>query len=59
DKGAAILCKDLEAKEKIGTIVTELLSDKSKVERFEKEIAKLGLPQAAESIVNVITSSLG
>ncbi len=59
DKNAAVLCKDSEAKQTIGKLVTDLFSDPNRLNTLESEITKLGLPQAAESIVNVITTAIG
>ncbi len=59
DKNAALLCKDIEAKEKLGVLVIDLLRDKEKLASLQTEITKLGLPNAAESIVNEIIKGLG
>ena len=59
DKNAALLCKDTEAKEKLGAMLTLLLSDEHKLNNLRSEIARLGLPKAAHSIVNEIVKDLG
>ena len=58
-KNAALLCKDAEAKEKLGVEVIALLNDTAQVAALEQEIKKLGLPLAAQNIVNEIVADLG
>ena len=52
EKDAAILVKDVEAKEKMIDEVLNLLSDQSRCESLKKNIASLGKPMATESIVD-------
>ena len=52
EKEAAILVKDVEAKEKMIDEVLSLLSDETKQESLKKNIAALGKPMATESIVD-------
>lgn len=54
NKGAALLIKDVEAKEKLVASALELLSNSSKQTELSNEIAKLGKPAATETIVDVI-----
>ena len=54
NKGAALLIKDVEAKEKLVASTLELLSNSSKQTELSNEIAKLGKPAATETIVDVI-----
>jgi UDP-N-acetylglucosamine--N-acetylmuramyl-(pentapeptide) pyrophosphoryl-undecaprenol N-acetylglucosamine transferase len=59
DKGAALLCKDTEASEKLGQDVIALLKDDTRVAILQQEIKKLGLPFAAQNIVKEIVADLG
>ena len=59
EKNAALLCKDVEAKEKLGKQVVGLLKDDNQIAALQSEITKLGLPKAAETIVNEIIQDLG
>ncbi|PCJ65703.1 MAG: undecaprenyldiphospho-muramoylpentapeptide beta-N-acetylglucosaminyltransferase [Bacteroidetes bacterium] len=59
EKNAALLCKDVEAKDKLGKQVVALLKDNAQIEALQSEIIKLGLPRAAESIVKEIVTDLG
>jgi UDP-N-acetylglucosamine--N-acetylmuramyl-(pentapeptide) pyrophosphoryl-undecaprenol N-acetylglucosamine transferase len=58
-KGAALLCKDTEATEKLGQDVIALLNDNTQVATLQQEIKKLGLPLAAQNIVKEIVADLG
>jgi UDP-N-acetylglucosamine--N-acetylmuramyl-(pentapeptide) pyrophosphoryl-undecaprenol N-acetylglucosamine transferase len=51
-KDAAVLVKDVEAKETMIDEVLSLLSDESRCELLKKNIASLGKPMATESIVD-------
>ena len=59
DQNAALLCADKDAKQEIGKLALGVLSSDSQKAALELEIKKLGLPKAASTIVNHITSSLG
>jgi UDP-N-acetylglucosamine--N-acetylmuramyl-(pentapeptide) pyrophosphoryl-undecaprenol N-acetylglucosamine transferase len=59
NKGAALLCKDVEATEKLGQQVIALLKDDAEVVSLKQEIKKLGLPLAAQNIVKEIVADLG
>ncbi|MBK6829633.1 MAG: undecaprenyldiphospho-muramoylpentapeptide beta-N-acetylglucosaminyltransferase [Flavobacteriales bacterium] len=50
DRGAAILLKDDEAVAKLGSTVTELISDTNALERLRLAIAGMGTHNAAEAI---------
>ena len=52
--GAAVLVKDVEAREKLVPAVVELLADASKQEALGQEILKMGYPNATDSIVDEI-----
>lgn len=52
EKDAAVLVKDLEAKEKMVDEVLRLISDVSRCESLKKNIALLGKPDATASIVD-------
>ncbi len=52
EKNAAILVKDIHAKETMIDEVLSLLADESKCESLKKNIAALGKPTATESIVD-------
>ena len=51
-KDAAVLVRDVEAKEKMVDEVLSLLSDDSKCESLMKNITSLGKPNATASIVD-------
>lgn len=59
DKKAALLCKDSEAKEQLGDMAVHLMKDESHVKQLQSQIAALGLPNAAQRIVNEIIRDLG
>jgi UDP-N-acetylglucosamine--N-acetylmuramyl-(pentapeptide) pyrophosphoryl-undecaprenol N-acetylglucosamine transferase len=59
NKNAALFCKDVEAREKLGTQVITLLKEETQMRALEQEIKKLGLPLAAQNIVNEIVADLG
>lgn len=59
NKNAALLCKDVEATEKLGDMVIDLLQNEEQIAALQSEITKLGLPQAAQSIVSEIVQDLG
>ena len=54
DKNAALLVKDLEAKEKLMPTAIGLLDNEPLRAELAAEIAKLGKPKATESIVDEI-----
>lgn len=54
NKNAAILVKDIEAKEKLVKEVVALIKNESKQNELRQNVAKLALPNAAEIIVNEI-----
>ena len=58
-KGAALLCKDIEATEKIGQDIIALLKDDTQVAALQQGIKKLGLPLAAQNIVKEIVADFG
>lgn len=49
-KDAAMIVKDADAQEKLLSTAMELLSDKAKIEKFEKNIAALAMTNAADII---------
>lgn len=55
-KRAALICKDAEAKEKVGQILVDLLANDEKLKSLKLEITKLSLPNASHSIVSEIIS---
>ncbi|MDR2359279.1 MAG: undecaprenyldiphospho-muramoylpentapeptide beta-N-acetylglucosaminyltransferase [Prevotellaceae bacterium] len=55
-KNAALMVRDDEAKEKLWTVVMDLLHDKARIKELEKNIAALAKPNAANDIVNEIAS---
>ena len=59
DKQAALLCKDVEATAKLGDMAISLLQEEEQMQNLQNEIKKLGLPLAAQSIVNEIIKDLG
>jgi UDP-N-acetylglucosamine--N-acetylmuramyl-(pentapeptide) pyrophosphoryl-undecaprenol N-acetylglucosamine transferase len=59
DKGAALLCKDTEASEKLGQDVIALFNDETQLATLQQEIKKLGLPLAAQNIVKEIVADFG
>ena len=59
NKNAALLCKDAEATQKLGDMVINLLQNDEQIATLQSEITKLGLPQAAQSIVSEIVQNLG
>ena len=58
-KEAALICKDNQAKASLGKMAVDLLNDAEKLSKLEAKIKTLGLPNAAEHIVNEIVKSLG
>ena len=54
DRGAAILLRDEEAREKLGSTVIELLGDKVAMDRLSKAIADMGTNNAAEAIASEV-----
>lgn len=58
NKNAALLCKDADAKTELANLVLSLVNDEKMRADLCCEITKLGLPLAAQSIVNEIVSSL-
>lgn len=58
-KDAALICNDSEAKEKLGSMAVEIINDVDRLNSLENKIAHLGLPNAAEHIVNEIVNDLG
>ncbi len=54
DKNAALLCPDKDAKDQLGMLITDLMKDEGQRNNLKLEILKLGLPDAAKSIVNEI-----
>jgi UDP-N-acetylglucosamine--N-acetylmuramyl-(pentapeptide) pyrophosphoryl-undecaprenol N-acetylglucosamine transferase len=54
NKNAAVLVKDIEAKEKLVKEVVDLIKNENKQNELKQNIAKLALPNAAEIIVNEI-----
>ena len=57
-KNAALLCKDVEATEKLGNLIVDTLKDDNKRKTLETEMLKLGLPNAAHTIVKEIINDL-
>lgn len=58
NKGAALICKDEDAKINLGKMASDLLNNTGKLQDLEVKIKALGLPNAAENIVNEIVKSL-
>jgi UDP-N-acetylglucosamine--N-acetylmuramyl-(pentapeptide) pyrophosphoryl-undecaprenol N-acetylglucosamine transferase len=58
EKNAAILCKDLDAKEKLGAVVEDLLEDEQKQKDLQQNILQLAKPDAAQEIVQTILQNL-
>ncbi|MGK7390993.1 MAG: undecaprenyldiphospho-muramoylpentapeptide beta-N-acetylglucosaminyltransferase [Candidatus Cyclobacteriaceae bacterium M2_1C_046] len=58
DKDAAIMIKDIEAREKLSGKVTKLIKDKDRQRELSQNIAQLGKPDAAEQIVREIEKLL-
>jgi UDP-N-acetylglucosamine--N-acetylmuramyl-(pentapeptide) pyrophosphoryl-undecaprenol N-acetylglucosamine transferase len=52
EKSAALLVKDVEAKETLIPAVLDLLKNEAQQAKLSDEIAKLGKPKATESIVD-------
>ena len=52
EKSAALLVKDVEAKETLIPAVLDLLKNEAQQAQLADEIAKLGKPKATESIVD-------
>ncbi|HLP11326.1 MAG TPA: undecaprenyldiphospho-muramoylpentapeptide beta-N-acetylglucosaminyltransferase [Flavobacteriales bacterium] len=52
--GAAVLVKDVDAVEKLGTTMDEIMNNKEKQEQLTINITKLGLSNATNAIVGVI-----
>ncbi|HRH37712.1 MAG TPA: glycosyltransferase, partial [Flavobacteriales bacterium] len=50
DRGAALLMKDDETTDKLGSTVVELINDKEALERLRLAIAGMGTHNAAEAI---------
>jgi len=58
NKNAAVLVKDTEAKEKLGTVVLELMKDEIKLNQLSENIKTLAKTNAANDIVNTITGEI-
>ncbi|MFT7588262.1 MAG: UDP-N-acetylglucosamine--N-acetylmuramyl-(pentapeptide) pyrophosphoryl-undecaprenol N-acetylglucosamine transferase, partial [Limisphaerales bacterium] len=56
DKGAAVLIKDSEAKEKLGAEILELIQDEARRNTIAQNIKKLAKPDAANSIAKEVLS---
>ena len=54
DKSAAIMVKDIEAKNDLGKTLTELLKDKKKQEELTKNIKKLAIADSSKLIVDEV-----
>jgi UDP-N-acetylglucosamine--N-acetylmuramyl-(pentapeptide) pyrophosphoryl-undecaprenol N-acetylglucosamine transferase len=54
DKGAAVLVKDVEAREKLLTVALDLLNNEENCKKLSQSILKLGRPNATEHIVDEI-----
>jgi UDP-N-acetylglucosamine--N-acetylmuramyl-(pentapeptide) pyrophosphoryl-undecaprenol N-acetylglucosamine transferase len=54
DNQAALLIKDADSKEQLWLVTFKLLNDKSQLESLSENIKKLGRPNAAKDIVDVI-----
>ena len=59
EKNAAILVKDVDAKEKMVSAVLELLKDESKCKELSRNIEYLGKPNATHSIVDELEKLIG
>lgn len=58
NRKAALLCKDGEAKSALGNLIISVVNDEKLTKDLSREILKLGLPLAAQSIVNEIVNNL-
>jgi UDP-N-acetylglucosamine--N-acetylmuramyl-(pentapeptide) pyrophosphoryl-undecaprenol N-acetylglucosamine transferase len=58
EKDAALLCPDRDAKVRLGQFIIDLIKNDIKRSTLESEILKLGLPNAAKSIVNEIIDGI-
>lgn len=54
EKNAAILVKDIDAKETMIDVALELLNDKNKMEKLSENIKSLGKPDAADTIAKEV-----
>lgn len=57
-KEAALVCKDAEARDKLGVTVVNLLEDQQKLDELRQNILQLAKPNAAHEIVETIVGSL-
>jgi len=58
EKDAALLCSDRDAKVSLGQFIIDLIKNDIRRSTLESEILKLGLPNAAKSIVNEIIDGI-
>lgn len=54
DRNAAIMIRDGEVNKKLGVVITELISDEKKLAELSGNILKLGRPDAAEKIADLV-----
>lgn len=57
-KNAALMCNDGEATKHLGNMLVDLMADDSLLDKLRTEITRLGLPNAAENIVEEIEKDL-
>jgi len=58
DQNAAVMIKDIDVKNELGSRVNELLNDEKQIEKLEKSIKKLGKPEAASDITKTIVETI-
>ena len=58
NKSAAILIKDIEAKDKLGNVVLDLMNDNNKLKELSNNIKTLAKTNAANEIVKYITNEI-
>jgi UDP-N-acetylglucosamine--N-acetylmuramyl-(pentapeptide) pyrophosphoryl-undecaprenol N-acetylglucosamine transferase len=58
DKNAALICKDGESKELLGSSILSLIQNTEELQRLQKAMISLAKPKAAQSIVEEIIKSL-
>jgi UDP-N-acetylglucosamine--N-acetylmuramyl-(pentapeptide) pyrophosphoryl-undecaprenol N-acetylglucosamine transferase len=58
DTNSAVLVKDVEARERLGSALFELIKDEKRQEELSENIVKLGFPDATERIVEEVAKLL-
>ena len=54
EKGAALMVKDVEAKEKVVKLALETVADSKKLESLSKNVLTLALPDSADIIADEV-----